>query len=159
MVHCVVFVMDAFMPDQDTILLWRKKVDDMHDELKHTGVPLMVLLTKIDQLCERIRTDITYCYKSEALMAAVYKAAQLFKVPESYVFPVQNYRHECEMDPTIDILTLLALQHMIYIGTDFLHSIKLSDHKDEDEDKKIAEAETQDLVDFINFHEFNGIFL
>ncbi|XP_053387980.1 uncharacterized protein LOC128551257 [Mercenaria mercenaria] len=124
------------------------------------GVPVMVLLTKIDKLCERIDTDITFCYKSEALMKAVYKAAQLFKVPESYVFPVQNYT-ECEMNPKIDILTLLALQHMIYIGTDFLHSIELSDDKDENKDNlpKTAEAETQDLVDFINFNEFKGIFL
>ncbi|XP_053386963.1 uncharacterized protein LOC128550922 [Mercenaria mercenaria] len=210
-IHCVAFVCDANVIGQDNISdMTRAKIKTLQDELKAIDVPRVVLLTKIDQLCEWIDSDITNCYKSVALRKAVNIAEKLFELPEMSIFPVQNYTDEYEMDARKDILSLLALRQMLLYGIKFLYKNNFSDESDygcvECEDviatttklkgdeasdsntknysnqqldqsnldvfladkikanekgdlPKIAETDTQLLVDFINFHEFKGIFL
>ncbi|XP_053387146.1 uncharacterized protein LOC128550966 [Mercenaria mercenaria] len=90
-------------------------------ELRALDIPRIVLLTKIDVICEFVDEDIENTYKSEKVKEAVRVAKELYNVPELNIFPVQNYEDETESDCRKEILPLLALRQMIYFGTDFLN--------------------------------------
>jgi hypothetical protein len=47
-------------------------------------------------------------------------------LPQNCIFPVKNYEKECELDPNVDILALLALKGILNSADAFL-----SLHRDE----------------------------
>ncbi|XP_053391803.1 interferon-induced protein 44-like, partial [Mercenaria mercenaria] len=114
--HCVVFVCDANVIGPDNIS--RTKIKDLKHELQSLDIPVIVLLTKIDVLCELVEEDIENTYRSRKVKEAVLLAQELFDVPKQNIFPVTNYKAEMKMDVKNDILSLLALRQMISIGRD-----------------------------------------
>ncbi|XP_060577074.1 interferon-induced protein 44-like [Ruditapes philippinarum] len=122
-VNCIVFVADANILGQDNITMEiRQKQKELHDELSLQDVPTIVLLTKIDVLCESVETDVTNAYTSEKVKQAVDKAEEFYNVPKQNIFPVKNYEKEIGTDINTEILVLLALRQMMYFGTDFLNA-------------------------------------
>ncbi|XP_053386965.1 uncharacterized protein LOC123529667 [Mercenaria mercenaria] len=130
-IHCVVFVLDATVAGNDNISdARRRKIKKLQTALRAFNIPRIVLLTKIDVLCEFVDADIENTCKSEKVKEAVNVAKELYKLPENCVFPVRNYEHEVEADYKKEILHLLALRQMIYFGADFLDSVPASDHEE-----------------------------
>ncbi|XP_053387148.1 interferon-induced protein 44-like [Mercenaria mercenaria] len=119
-IHCVVFVLDATVAGNDNISdARRRKIKELLTALKAFNIPRIVLLTKIDVLCEFVDADIENTYKSEKVKEAVNVAKELYKLPENCVFPVRNYEREVEADYKKEILHLLALKQMFNFGAIF----------------------------------------
>ncbi|XP_053387742.1 interferon-induced protein 44-like [Mercenaria mercenaria] len=86
-IHCVVFVLDATVAGNDNISdARRRKIKELQTALKAINIPRIVLLTKIDVLCEFVDADIENTYKSEKVKEAVNVAKELYKLPENCVF-------------------------------------------------------------------------
>lgn len=80
----------------------------------------MVFVTKIDQICTKVREDLTTVFHSKNVNEAVEKASLLVGVQKNKVFPVKNYVDEVETDTNSNILLLLALKTAICMGVDFV---------------------------------------
>ncbi|XP_053391361.1 interferon-induced protein 44-like [Mercenaria mercenaria] len=120
--HCVVFVLDASVAGEGNISAATKaKVASLQDELKSLDIPRIVLLTKVDVLCEKVADDIQNVYRSSKVQKAVTVAENLFHVPKMNIFPVQNYNEETDLDTSKNILLLLALRQMVNFATNFIN--------------------------------------
>uniref|UniRef100_A0A8C4T2I5 G domain-containing protein n=1 Tax=Erpetoichthys calabaricus TaxID=27687 RepID=A0A8C4T2I5_ERPCA len=91
-VHCVVFVIDA---------------DKM-------SIPVLVLITKVDEACLEVKKDPSKVYLSRYLHEKVSGRKQkILGVPVSAISLVKNYSEETELNQNVDILILRALQQML----------------------------------------------
>ncbi|XP_053387448.1 interferon-induced protein 44-like isoform X2 [Mercenaria mercenaria] len=132
-VQCVVFMMDANAVGQNNITdAARRKIYSLQSKLESKRIPRLLLLTKIDVLCEKVEKDITEVYTSAKVQNAVEMAAELFHLPVRNIFPVKNYTSEVGLKPTQDILPLLALREMIRFGTDYLNEMSVNTSDSED---------------------------
>lgn len=86
------------------------------------GVPHLVFLTKIDEICELVRDDVSKVYKSKTIKNAVDKARDLFAIPTFHVFPIKNYEKESELQTSMNILALMALQKSLMVANEFLEN-------------------------------------
>ncbi|XP_060572986.1 interferon-induced protein 44-like isoform X2 [Ruditapes philippinarum] len=128
LVNCIVFVADANILGHDNITVeTRQKLKELQAELRSHDVATIVLLTKIDVLCECVANDIQNTYMSEKVKQAVDIAKELYSVPKNNIFPIKNYEDEMGRDAHLEILILLALRQMMYYGTDYLNAASASD--------------------------------
>uniref|UniRef100_A0A8C9TBB7 G domain-containing protein n=1 Tax=Scleropages formosus TaxID=113540 RepID=A0A8C9TBB7_SCLFO len=84
-----------------------------------SGVPQVLLLTKVDQTCPPVEKDIQKVYHSEYLQDA---SARL-GIPLLSVFPVKNYTREVELQQNDDILLLSALQKILHFADDYMRDM------------------------------------
>lgn len=125
MPQCSVITVDSTLIHTGCIsTALRDRLDELRTRIQEERVPVVVLLTKIDIICEREAIDITNIYKHSTIRDLVASAHAIFGVPENQIFPVQNYRTETDLDCKMDILLLLALQKMLHIANDRLEHIE-----------------------------------
>ncbi|XP_053388722.1 interferon-induced protein 44-like [Mercenaria mercenaria] len=121
--HCVIFVIDAVVLSSGSISNNLKgKIKCLQDEIKLRNIPRVLILTKVDLLCEKVAGDIRNTFRSTKVQKAVKKAAEIFAIPESNIHPVKNYEGEIDIDPIINIPLLLALRQMIHFASDFIEA-------------------------------------
>lgn len=120
-IHVVVFIIDgsnvSFL-SKDVV----KKLKEIKSLVIERGIPHLVFLTKIDEICELVSDDVSKVYKSKTVRDAVNRAADLFAIPRSNVLPVKNYEKEHELQTSINILALLALRKSLMFADDFLEN-------------------------------------
>jgi len=88
-------------------------------------IPQVILLTKVDQLDEKIAQDPTSIFTSRKAERMVQKMSKTFGLPENHVLPVKNYNKEIMLDVGVDILALMALRQMLYFSEDHLENIQM----------------------------------
>ncbi|XP_039591686.1 interferon-induced protein 44-like isoform X1 [Polypterus senegalus] len=123
-VHCVVFVVEADkinLLDQNLL----KKFKLIRAKVNNMGIPLLVLVTKIDKACLEVTKDLTKVYWSRYLYEKVTQLGQMLGVPVSSMSPVKNYSRETELNLNVDILVLKALQQMIRAADACFDDLKL----------------------------------
>uniref|UniRef100_A0A8C4T0X2 G domain-containing protein n=1 Tax=Erpetoichthys calabaricus TaxID=27687 RepID=A0A8C4T0X2_ERPCA len=111
-VHCVVFVAEAnkiSLLNQNLL----KKFKLIRAEVNKIMIPLLVLVTKIDEACLEVKKDLTKVYRSRYLYEKVTQLGQMLGVPVSCISLVKNYSTETEINLHADILLLKALQQML----------------------------------------------
>lgn len=129
--HCIVIVMDSIVIDTDSISdESKKKIKALQQHVSDHDVPTVLILTKIDELCEEVKKDITRTYHSRKVRDVVQKAKELFGVLEMNIFPVKNYSKEKELNHNMNILILLALRRMMQIASDRLENMEDQDDSD-----------------------------
>ncbi|XP_065936891.1 interferon-induced protein 44 isoform X2 [Magallana gigas] len=120
-IHVVVFILDGsnlnFL-SYDVV----KKLQEIKSLAIDRGVSPLVFLTKIDEICELVRDDVSKVYNSKIVEDAVNKAADLFAIPRLHVLPVKNYEKESELLTCINILALTALRKSLMFADDFLEN-------------------------------------
>lgn len=120
-IHVVVFILDGsnlnFL-SKDMI----KKLKEIKSLAVDRGVPHLVFLTKIDEICELVSDDVSKVYKSKTIKNAVDKARDLFAIPTFHVFPIKNYEKESELQTSMNILALMALQKSLMVANEFLEN-------------------------------------
>lgn len=84
------------------------------------GLPQVVLLTNIDQICHEVDDDITNTFTSTAVCEAVNKAANITGLPRDHVFPVKNYECERNLKTAIDILLMVALRQCLDLADEYI---------------------------------------
>ena len=85
-----------------------------------SGIPQVILLTKVDKLSKEVEEDLSLVFKSSEVKEHVEKASQLLGLPRANVLPVKNYENEEELDENISILALMALRKILNFAEDFL---------------------------------------
>ncbi|KAF3846480.1 hypothetical protein F7725_003558 [Dissostichus mawsoni] len=103
---CIIPGSIAGMQDDDSV----KRLMEVRLAARDTGIPEIAILTKIDEACPEVGSDIRNVYKSKHLK-------------KSCVFPVKNYQSEFETSDDTDTLILSALRRMIKCGEDFVNDL------------------------------------
>lgn len=80
----------------------------------------MVLLTKIDKMCEFTSEDLSDVFYSTVIQETVDRVSQIIGLPSSHIFPFKNYEAEMELSNNVNILTLLTLHKMLRFCDDYL---------------------------------------
>ncbi|XP_060596286.1 interferon-induced protein 44-like [Ruditapes philippinarum] len=77
--------------------------------MNQKGIPQLILLTKVDNLCEYVEKDVAQVFYSTKVKEAVDKASQLLGLPRANILPVKNYENETELDDNVLIYLLCWL--------------------------------------------------
>uniref|UniRef100_A0A7N6AWC2 G domain-containing protein n=1 Tax=Anabas testudineus TaxID=64144 RepID=A0A7N6AWC2_ANATE len=99
-------------PDKVHVLVCSvvQKIREVRAEASRLGIPQLIILTKIDEVCPEIKEDLRNVYKIKYL-----KERSLFSVevgiPMNCIFPVND----------VNSLILSALRDMIHAGEDHIH--------------------------------------
>ncbi|KAF4092089.1 hypothetical protein AMELA_G00016970 [Ameiurus melas] len=104
-VHCVLFVLDASKVASYPSSL-QPTLRKLHSAISDLGIPQLILLTHVDQVCLAVQKDLKDVYSSQTVQDKMQKAAELVGLPLSYVLPVKNYVSQLTMDRNTDILLL-----------------------------------------------------
>ncbi|CAH1792351.1 unnamed protein product [Owenia fusiformis] len=112
MIHCVTFVIDV-----NTVSMMSEKMmaklKAIQELVNERGIPLLVLMTKIDQVCGDVEQDTSVALRSTSVHDMVKLVSDKFGVPSSSVLPVRNYESQIELDVSADILSLVALRQIL----------------------------------------------
>ncbi|KAK3567797.1 hypothetical protein QTP86_026441 [Hemibagrus guttatus] len=80
---------------------------------KLSGVPQMVLLTKVDEACRSVGEDLKHVYQSPYIYRMMQEVSVHLGVSLSAVVPVKNYFKELELDLHTDLVLLNAVVQII----------------------------------------------
>ncbi|WAR10981.1 IFI44-like protein [Mya arenaria] len=116
-VHCVALVVDTSADKETETVNWLKTFTRL---VTKRGIPLAILLTKIDLTFPTLTEDLSGVFKSQAIETKVNKASSIFGVPRNNVWPVKNYENEDCVDDDVTILSLLALQRLVHLAEDYI---------------------------------------
>ncbi|XP_052106162.1 interferon-induced protein 44-like [Mytilus californianus] len=129
-IHCVVFVIDGstvdVMPEK---VIEKMKGFQIH--MNQRGIPQIVLLTKIDKVCEATSEDLSQIFFSPVVQESVDRVSQILGLPRSNILPIKNYESEIELHANVNILTLLTLQQILNSADDYMYNYldKIEDGK------------------------------
>uniref|UniRef100_A0A8C9VVQ2 G domain-containing protein n=1 Tax=Scleropages formosus TaxID=113540 RepID=A0A8C9VVQ2_SCLFO len=98
------------------------KIGD-RDKIHVSGVPQVLLLTKVDHGCPPVEKDIQKVYHSVYLQKMIKDASAHLGIPLLSVFPVKNYTCEVELQQNDDILLLSALQKILSFANDYIRDM------------------------------------
>ncbi|XP_053395403.1 interferon-induced protein 44-like [Mercenaria mercenaria] len=119
--HCVAIVIDASMVDAaDAIKDTIRNIKEMQTLMNLYDVPQVIVLTNIDKVCQHTKHDACNALKSKLIAETVGKVSDMFGLAKHCIFPMKNYEKECELDPNMDILALLALRGILNNADAFL---------------------------------------
>ncbi|XP_053499786.1 interferon-induced protein 44-like [Ictalurus furcatus] len=137
-VHCVLFVLDAVKLSSYPSSL-KSTLRKLHTTISDLGIPQLILLTHVEQVCPTVQEDLKYVYSSRTMQDKMQKAAELVGLPLSYVLPVMNYVSQLKVDCNTDILLLSVVMNILQAVDDTFEdrypSIRpISSQKLEDDD-------------------------
>ena len=87
-----------------------------------SGVPQIVLLTKIDKVCPITEEDISQVFYSPIIKEAVDKVSQVMGLPRSHILPMKNYESEMELDDGVNTLALMTLLQVLRFSDDYMYN-------------------------------------
>ncbi|MCI4377774.1 hypothetical protein PGIGA_G00207160 [Pangasianodon gigas] len=78
-----------------------------------SGIPQLVLLTKVDEACRSVAEDLKHIYQSHYIYKMMQEVSVRLGISLSAMVPVKNYSRELDLDPHTDILLLNAVLQII----------------------------------------------
>merc|ERR1712012_1313924 len=117
-IHCVCFVISASAVSvmDDEVL---DKFNAIREEAKRRNLYPLVILTKVDQICD----DTQEVFNSIEVFEKVKEVGNKFGINLNQIFPVRNYVDEFECVLETDILTLQALRQILRNSEDSLKDV------------------------------------
>ncbi|XP_074513076.1 interferon-induced protein 44-like [Sebastes fasciatus] len=115
---CVISASTVNMLSTETIT----KMREVRLAATDMGIPQLAILTKIDEACPEVNTDIRNLSKSKYLKEKTYELSGTMGFTPNCIFPVKNYYSEIDTNDDTDALILSALRRMITYGEDFVNS-------------------------------------
>ncbi|KAK3714131.1 hypothetical protein QZH41_012266, partial [Actinostola sp. cb2023] len=112
--HCIAVVVDASKVKVMKTDMWYK-LRSLREGFISRNIPTYIILTHIDQACEKVNKDVQHVYRSiiiRDIVATVGK--ELLGLPENQIFPVRNYEKEDDLYDDMDILLLHVVRQMLY---------------------------------------------
>ncbi|XP_009304400.1 interferon-induced protein 44 [Danio rerio] len=111
---CLVYVVDANtiqFSSNDNILI--EKLRLIRKRISDEGIPQVVVLTKVDELCPLVKKDLQKVFYSKKIREAVRMCNSKIGVPMNLIFPVKNYHEETQTNDVADVLILNAFQQIV----------------------------------------------
>ncbi|XP_054835202.1 interferon-induced protein 44-like [Eublepharis macularius] len=128
-IHCVAFVIDGskveILPEN-----LAAKLREIRRKANLLGVPQLVIMTKVDEICPCLEEDISYVYKSKPVEKQMQLTAERLGIPLSQIVPVKNYSSELDIKFDADILILMAVRQMLRLAESFLDNVPLDNNSD-----------------------------
>nr|XP_056701126.1 interferon-induced protein 44-like [Euleptes europaea] len=123
-IHCVAFVIDGskveILPEN-----LAAKLREIRRKANLLGVPQLVILTKVDEICSFLEEDVSIVYKSKPVEKQMQLTAERLGIPLSQIVPVKNYSSELDIKFDVDILLLMAVRQMLRLAESFLDNLPL----------------------------------
>ncbi|XP_061489444.1 interferon-induced protein 44-like [Rhineura floridana] len=117
-IHCVAFIIDGskveILPEK-----LEEKLKEIRRKANNLGVPQIVILTKVDEICPAVEEDMSCVYKSKAVQKQMRLIEAKLGIPLSQVVPVKNYSSELELKDDVDILILMAVRQMLRLAESY----------------------------------------
>ncbi|XP_041353064.1 interferon-induced protein 44-like [Gigantopelta aegis] len=120
-IHVIAFVMDGCSVDvfPEKILT---NIKATQQKANQRGIPQVVLLTKVDRVCQEVEQDLSQVFYSQAVQDLVDEVSQLVGLPRAHILPVKNYEREMELDQDVNIPALLSVRQMLRFADDYLYN-------------------------------------
>ncbi|XP_041353070.1 interferon-induced protein 44-like [Gigantopelta aegis] len=120
-IHVIAFVMDGCSVDvfPEKILT---NIKATQQKANQRGIPQVVLLTKVDRVCQEVEQDLSQVFYSQAVQDLVDEVSQLVGLPRAHILPVKNYEREMELDQGVNIPALLSVRQMLRFADDYLYN-------------------------------------
>jgi len=119
-VHCVIFCIGANEVHTEVQQGYLSKWQDLHSAISGLLVPRIIILTKIDRLCQDVKDDLSNTLKSEKVKEAVLKASEKFALSPMFIHPVKNFTDEMYPEHKHSILLLIALKQALEFAEGFI---------------------------------------
>lgn len=119
---CIISASTMSLMSQDFF----QKMKEVRNAARDLDIPQMAILTKIDEACSEVQSDIRNVYKSKFVKKQIDELSQSLGIPLNCIFPVKNYHCEISRDEDIEQLILMALKPMIDFGEDFANNTESS---------------------------------
>ncbi|XP_042320170.1 interferon-induced protein 44-like [Sceloporus undulatus] len=123
-IHCVVFVIDGskieILPDN-----LGGKLREIRRKSNKFGVPQLVILTKVDEICPSLEENVSDVYRSKTVEKQMQFAAERLGIPLCQIVPVKNYSSELDLKDDVDILLLMAVRQMLRLAESYLDNFPL----------------------------------
>ncbi|XP_053388535.1 interferon-induced protein 44-like, partial [Mercenaria mercenaria] len=117
--HCLVIVLDVRLLDLITDRISNKFRQVVRETISK-GVPIVLILTKIDKIYPYLRKDIKYLFHSSIVDTAVTKAEHILGIQKKNIHPVVNFTDDTEVEPVKCIPILLALKQILHYASDHI---------------------------------------
>ncbi|XP_066543013.1 interferon-induced protein 44-like [Hoplias malabaricus] len=122
-IHCLVSVIPA-----DKISLISEdvfqKMRNIRVEASKLGIPQLVVMTRVDRLCELTKNDLGKVYQSNVIKDKIAVCSNKLGVTENCIFPVKNYNDEICCNEQLNCLALQALKQIVYSADDYIKSVQ-----------------------------------
>uniref|UniRef100_A0A8C8REE9 TLDc domain-containing protein n=1 Tax=Pelusios castaneus TaxID=367368 RepID=A0A8C8REE9_9SAUR len=129
-IHCVAFVIDGgkieILPEK-----LEDKLKQLRRKMNQFGIPQLVLLTKVDEICPTLEEDVQWVYKSIAVQKQMRVTAERLGIPLAQIVPVKNYCSDLELSFDVDILILSAVRQLIRLAESHLDNFPFETPKKE----------------------------
>lgn len=122
--HCVVYVMNARTIYDGIPPAYTQQIKQLQAHLQREHVPRVVVLTKVDELCSEVNSDITNLFKSVKVEEAVKLASEVFGIGRANIHPVKNYENEYNIEALTNIPILLALRQIMHNAEDKIEILR-----------------------------------
>ncbi|XP_060589010.1 uncharacterized protein LOC132744342 isoform X2 [Ruditapes philippinarum] len=122
-IHLVCFVTGTSNLDTITDDL-HKHITSIQKSINRKGLPMVVVATKFDDLCQKISEDANRVYRSPKARDATKTVSNFFGIQEKYIFPIVNYVNDENIKDGKERLALQALNTMIELTRDYLENHK-----------------------------------
>ncbi|XP_029137599.2 interferon-induced protein 44-like [Labrus bergylta] len=111
---CVVPVNSVSLLDDKVV----QKLREVRLAASDLGIPQLVILTKVDQACPEVESNIQNMYKSKYLKGQVEQFSARLGISTNCIFLVKNYESETYTNDGISGPILTALKQMVTEGED-----------------------------------------
>lgn len=88
--------------------------------LLFSGIPQLILMTKIDCLSDTVKSDLSRIFHSPEVKDRVEKLAHSLRLPPYTVLPTKNIDSEQRINENVNILALYNLRQMLRAADDYL---------------------------------------
>ncbi|KAM9454923.1 interferon-induced protein 44-like [Clarias gariepinus] len=133
-VDCLVCVLPA-----DTVSMMDVEVFDKIKEVRAyaslQGIPQVIVMTKVDKVCELVNEDLKKINYSKKIKEKVNECNVKVGIPINAIYPVKNYAEEITQDSNTDMFILKVLRDILHFSNDYV------EQKLEQKDKKVDSSQ------------------
>uniref|UniRef100_A0A3B1IDQ9 Interferon-induced protein 44-like n=1 Tax=Astyanax mexicanus TaxID=7994 RepID=A0A3B1IDQ9_ASTMX len=130
-IHCLVSVIPAdkiAMIDDDVI----EKMKKIRKAASDIGVPQVLFMTRVDQVCTMTQRDITKIYQSRKIKEKMMECSNRLGVVMNCIFPVKNYSDDNNPNEKLNCLMLEALTQIVraanaYVKKNYMKNISMNE--------------------------------